>query len=136
MKILLIYKSKTGFTEKYANWIKEELNCDIEKISNIHKIDLNSYDLVIFGSRIHAGRIDGLDKIKKLNLDKKLIIFATGATPKETDSIMEVWNSNLTLEKKDNKSKEDIGMQNSIKKSYDISSKKRIKPLLDYIKSL
>ncbi len=171
MRILLIYKSKTGFTEKYANWITEELKCDIEKISHIQKIDFSSYDLVIFGSRIHAGRIDGLSKIKKLNLDKKLIIFATGATPKETNSIMEVWNSNLTeeelkiikhfyipaglnyekmgfldktmmkmaskmLEKKDNKSKEDIGMQNSIKKSYDISSKERIKPLIEYIKTL
>ncbi len=171
MRILLIYKSKTGFTEKYANWIIEELKCDIEKIANIKKIDFNNYDLIMFGSRIHAGRIDGLNKIKKLNLGKKLIIFATGATPKETNSIMEVWNSNLTaeelknikhfyipaglnyekmgfldktmmkmaskmLEKKSNKSKEDIGMQNTIKRSYDISSKERIKPLIEYIKSL
>ncbi|MCI9292770.1 MAG: hypothetical protein HFF01_09720 [Erysipelotrichaceae bacterium] len=171
MRILLIYKSKTGFTEKYANWITEELNCDIAKISHIQKINFGSYDLVIFGSRIHAGRVDGLNKIKKLNLGKKLIIFATGATPKETNSIMEVWNSNLNdeelknikhfyipaglnyekmgfldktmmkmaskmLEKKNNKCKEDVGMQNSIKKSYDISSKERIKPLIEYVKSL
>lgn len=171
MKILLIYKSKTGFTEKYANWIAEELKCDIEKISNIQRIDFSSYDLIIYGSRIHAGRIDGLDKIKKLNLDNKLIVFATGATPKETNSIKEVWKNNLTeselisikhfyipaglnyermgfldkvmmkmasmmLEKKENKSIEDIGMQNSIKKSYDISDKSRIKTLVDYIKSL
>ena len=171
MKILLIYKSKTGFTKKYADWICKEINCRLESIKNIKKIDFSQYDLVIYGSRIHAGRIDGLNKIKKLNLDKKLIIFATGATPKETPSITEVWNSNLTeeelknikhfyipaglnyekmgfldkmmmkmasimLEKKNNKSKEDIGMQNSIKKSYDISSKERIKPLIEYIKSL
>lgn len=171
MKILLIYKSKTGFTKRYAEWICEEINCRLENISNIKNIDFSNYDLVVYGSRIHAGRIDGLDKIRKLNLDKKLIIFLTGATPKETNSIIEVWNSNLTeeelkivkhfyipaglnyekmgfldktmmkmasimLEKKSNKSKEDIGMQNSIKKSYDISSKARIKPLIEYIKSL
>ena len=35
MKILLIYKSKTGFTEKYARWISEEINCDVENISNL-----------------------------------------------------------------------------------------------------
>lgn len=40
------------------------------------------------------------------------------------------------LEKKNNKCKEDVGMQNSIKKSYDISSKERIKPLIEYVKSL
>lgn len=171
MKILLVYKSKTGFTKKYAKWICEEINCRLENITNIKNIDFNSYDLVIYGSRIHAGRIDGLDKIKRLNLDKKLIIFATGATPKETDSIMEVWCSNLTeeerknikhfyipaglnyekmgfldktmmkmaammLEKKNDKSAEDIGMQNSIKESYDISNKSRIEPLIEYIKSL
>lgn len=44
--------------------------------------------------------------------------------------------ASIMLEKKSNKSKEDIGMQNSIKKSYDISSKARIKPLIEYIKSL
>ena len=171
MKILLIYQSKTGFTKKYANWIAEELKCDIEKISHIPKINFSHYDFVIFGSRIHAGRIDRLNKIKQLNLGKKLILFATGATPEETNSIMEVWNSNLTeeerkiikhfyfpaglnyekmgffdktmmkmasmmLEKRDNKSNEDIGMQNSIQKSYDISSKERIKPLIEYIQSI
>lgn len=171
MKILLIYKSKTGFTEKYANWISEEIKCDVQKISNIKNIDFKSYDLIIYGSRIHAGRIDGLDKIKKMNIGEKLIVFVTGATPKETDSIQKVWKNNLSelelksikhfyipaglnyermgfwdktmmkmasimLEKKKDKSAEDIGMQNSIKKSYDISNKFRVKPLVDYIKSL
>lgn len=171
MKILLIYKSKTGFTKRYAEWICEEINCRLEDISNIKNINFNSYDLVIYGSRIHAGKIDGIDKIKKLNLENKLILFVTGATPKETNSIKEVWKNNLTeeeyktikhfyipaglnyekmgfldkmmmkmasmmLEKKQDKSAEDIDMQNFIKKSYDISNKARIKPLVEYIKSL
>ena len=171
IKILLIYKSKTGFTKRYADWIGEEVNCNIENISNIKNIDFKNYDLIIYGSRIHAGRIDRLDKVKKLNLGNRLVIFATGATPKETDSIQEVWKNNLTekemknikhfyipaglnyekmgfldktmmkmatlmLEKKKDKSEEDIGIQNSIKKSYDISDKLRIKPLVEYIKSL
>ncbi|MCI8700395.1 MAG: hypothetical protein HFJ47_03525 [Clostridia bacterium] len=171
MKILLIYKSKTGFTERYANWISEEIDCEIVNISNIQSINIKAYDLIIYGSRIHAGRIDGLDKVKKLNLENKLIIFATGATPEETDYIQDVWRNNLNqkelqsikhfyisaglnyermgfldkammkmayvmLEKKKDKSAEDIGMQNSIKKSYDISDKSKIKPLVEYIKSL
>ncbi len=171
MKTILIYKSKTGFTEKYANWISEEIDCKVVNISTIKNVNFNQYDLIIFGSRIHAGRIDGLDKIKKLDLGNRLIIFATGATPKETNSIQEVWKNNLSkeelqvikhfyipaglnyekmdfldkvmmkmasvmLEKKKDKNAEDIGMQNSIKKSYDISNKSKIKPLVDYIKSL
>jgi len=171
MKILLIYKSKTGYTKKYADWICEEINCRLENISNMKNINFSNYDLVIYGSRIHAGKIDGLEKIKRLNLGSKLILFATGATPKETDSIKEMWKNNLSeeelitvkhfyfpaglnyekmgfldktmmrmasmmLEKKKNKSREEEGMQNSIKKSYDISDKSRIKPLVEYIKSL
>ena len=54
MKILLIYKSKTGFTEKYARWISEEIDCKIENISNLRNIDFGHYDLIIYGSRIHA----------------------------------------------------------------------------------
>ena len=87
MKILIIYKSITGFTKQYATWLSRELNCELEEIRNLKKISFNNYDLIIFGTRIHAGRIDGLNKIKKLNLDSKLIIFTTGATPKETNSI-------------------------------------------------
>lgn len=171
MKILLIYKSKIGFTEKYAKWICEEIECDVVNISNIQNVNFKNYDIVIYGSRIHAGRIDGLERIKKLNLGNKLIIFVTGATLKENNSIQEVWKNNLSevelktikhfyipaglnyekmgfldktimkmasimLEKKKDKSEEDIGMQNPIKKSYDISDKSRIKPLIDYIKSL
>lgn len=171
MKILLIYKSKTGFTEKYAKWICQEIECDVVNISNIQNVNFKNYDIVIYGSRIHAGRIDGLERIKKLNLGNKLIIFATGATPKENNSIQEVWKNYLSeielktikhfyipaglnydkigfldktimkmasimLEKKKDISEEDIGMQNSIKKSYDISDKSRIKLLIDYIKSL
>jgi len=171
MKILLIYKSKTGFTKKYANWISEEIDCEVVNISNIHNVNFKDYDLIIYGSRIHAGRIDGLDRIKKFNLENKLIIFATGATPKETASIQEVWKNNLSekqlksikcfyipaglnyekmgfldkimmkiftfiLEKKQNKSIEELGMQNSIKKSYDISDKSRINSLVEYVKTL
>lgn len=64
MKILLIYKSKTGFTEKYAKWISKEIECDVVNISNIQNVNFKNYDIVIYGSRIQAGRIDGLERIK------------------------------------------------------------------------
>ena len=44
--------------------------------------------------------------------------------------------ASIMLEKKKNKNVEDIGMQNTIKKSYDICDKSKIKPLVEYIKSL
>ena len=100
MKSLVIYKSKTGFTEKYANWISNELNCDIKKYEDVSKNLVNEYDLIIYGAGVYAGKIGGLDKIKKLGIrNNKLIVFASGATPIEAgDTIDRVWKSNFSEE--------------------------------------
>jgi menaquinone-dependent protoporphyrinogen IX oxidase len=100
MNILILYNSKTGFTEKYSNWIAEELKCDIKPYKLIKNIDLMKYGLIIYGSRIHAGRIENLVEIKKLfknNTIKKLIVFATGATPITAKiAIDNIWTKNFT----------------------------------------
>ena len=92
MKVLVTYQSKTGFTKKYAEWISEELKCDLKELKNVK--DVNDYDLVIHGGWIMGGIIKGVKKIKKLN-PKKLIVFGVGLTPKK----------NLNIDKmiKDNK---------------------------------
>ena len=82
-KTLVVFKSKTGFTEKYAQWIADELHCDAISLEKINTSELAQYDVVIFGGGIHAGRINGIKFIKNnisLLAGKKVIIFATGAT--------------------------------------------------------
>ena len=37
MKILLINKLKTGFTEKYAKWISEEIDCEVVNVKTMKK---------------------------------------------------------------------------------------------------
>lgn len=83
-KTLVVFKSKTGFTEKYAHWIADDLHCDAISLEKINTSELAQYDIVIFGGGIHAGRINGIKFIKNnisLLAGKKIIIFATGATP-------------------------------------------------------
>lgn len=80
MKVLVTYQSKTGFTKQYAEWISEELKCDLKELKNVK--DVNDYDLVIYGGWIMGGIIKGVKKIKKLN-PKKLIVFGVGLTPKK-----------------------------------------------------
>ena len=80
MKVLVTYQSKTGFTKKYAEWISEELKCDLKELKSVK--DVNDYDLVIHGGWIMGGIIKGVKKIKKLN-PKKLIVFGVGLTPKK-----------------------------------------------------
>ena len=83
MKQLIIYKSRTGFTKQYSKWICEELHCEMVDYADVKRINLDEYDLVVYGSRIHAGIIDGLNKFRKMMEKKsaKIILFATGATP-------------------------------------------------------
>jgi hypothetical protein len=82
--VLLVYKSNTGFTKKYAQWIQEELNCTTIELKDAHISEVSKYDIIIFGGGIHANKINGIKFIKN-NLEtfnsKQLIVFATGATP-------------------------------------------------------
>ena len=99
-KILVVYKSITGFTKQYAEMIAQELDCTLLNFKGITVETMSNYDTVIFGGRLHAGMVDGLKKSKELfkqSKAKKLVVFATGATPQEAEDVInEVWNNNLT----------------------------------------
>ena len=104
MKCLVTYKSKTGFSKKYANWISEELNADLFKIDDI-KIDrMLEYDVIIHCGGIYVGGILGSNYIKK-NLDKlkdkKVIFVAVGATIKCNEAHEEILNRNFKKEIQD-----------------------------------
>lgn len=101
MKTIVIYKSKTGFTKKYAEWIANELSADIFDISKVTVNMLTTYDTVIYGGSLHAVGIVGVKFITQ-NIDKlknkKVVVFATGASPSREEAINEVRNKNFTIE--------------------------------------
>ena len=102
MKILVTYKSKTGFTKKYAEMIAEEIECSLVDFKAMTAEKMSDYDVVVFGSRLHAGMVDGLKKAKEMfakSSAKKFVVFATGATPNEATEIVDgVWKNNLSEE--------------------------------------
>jgi len=101
MKYLVVYKSKTGFTEKYAQWIAKELSADIYTYQEINKENFKDYDVIIYGGNLHAVGIEGIRLIKD-NLDelqeKRIIVFAVGATPFRKDTVEEIKHNNFTEE--------------------------------------
>lgn len=101
MKAVVLYKSKTGFTRKYAEWIAKELSADIFDASGVTVKMLEDYDTVIYGGRLHAVGIDGVKLITR-NFDKlknkKIVVFASGASPSREEVINEVTNANFTPE--------------------------------------
>lgn len=81
---LIIYCSKTGFTQRYAEMIAKETNLEVKNLKEALKLNLLVYDEVIFGGSLFAGTINGYSKIIKKPV-KSLIVFAVGMTPMSED---------------------------------------------------
>jgi menaquinone-dependent protoporphyrinogen IX oxidase len=101
MKTIVVYKSKTGFVRKYAEWIAEELSADIFEASKVTADMLTVYDTIIYGGSLHAVGINGVKFITK-NMDKlkgkKIVVFASGASLPSENVVKEVINNNFTLD--------------------------------------
>lgn len=100
MKTVVVYKSISCFTKKYAEWIAEELEADLLGVEKIDIDILLKYDIIIYGGSLHAVGISGVNIIKNnLNKlkDKNIIIFTTGASPSKESTISEVKDSNFSV---------------------------------------
>jgi len=83
-KVIVLYQSKYGATKKYAQWLADELPCDLMVTKDTSLATVQPYDVMILGGGIYAGGIAGFSFIKK-HYDKlkgkKIIVFAVGASP-------------------------------------------------------
>lgn len=104
MNAIVVYKSKTGFVKKYAVWIAEDLSADFFEASGVTIDKLATYDTIIYGGGLYESGINGVklitDNLDRL-ADKKVVVFASGATPGRKEEIDEIWNSNFTSEQQD-----------------------------------
>lgn len=83
MSTIIIYTSKTGYTEQYAQMLSEVLGCEAVKSSQLNQLNLEDYDTIVYGGGIRSLKINGLKHIlPKLNQleGKKIALFAVGIT--------------------------------------------------------
>lgn len=85
MKRIVVYKSNTGFTKQYAQWIAEALDCTAEALENTDAHALGQYDQVIFGGGVMASKINGFDDIAKMK-PKDLVVFAVGYSERNEET--------------------------------------------------
>ncbi len=99
MKTIVAYRSKSGYTKKYAQWIADELGCDIKEDPELS--DILGYDTIIYGGGMYAGGFNGGKLITK-NLDKlsgkKIALFAVGSNPGREHEMKVFWDRVLTPE--------------------------------------
>lgn len=83
MKAIIIYKSNTGFTKQYAEWIAQALACEAVPVDRAKGVDFSAYDTVVFGGWICAGSLQGFKAIReKLQaFGGKKAVFACGSAP-------------------------------------------------------
>jgi menaquinone-dependent protoporphyrinogen IX oxidase len=101
MKTLVIYKSKTGFTHKYARWIAEELQADLVAHAEAKDADWAAYDTIIYGGGLYVGGINGIELLKHhlpQLAGKRVIVYASGATPNRAETTAQLLGINFTSE--------------------------------------
>ena len=103
MKTIVAYKSKSSYTKTYAEWIAQELDCDIKENAEIS--DIIGYDTIIYGGGMYAGGFNGVKLITK-NLDKlsgkKIVLFAVGSNPGREHEMQPFWDKVLTAKQQKN----------------------------------
>ena len=84
--MVIVYESKTGFTKKYADMLGAKTRLEVFPTKEISKI--NQDNEVVFLGWMKAGKIQGLDKLRKCNV-KAVCGSGTGRTAEpDTETVI------------------------------------------------
>jgi len=82
MKTMIIYHSKTGFSQRYAQWLAESLHCEVVPYRERKAVEPGQWDTIILVGGLYAGRMSGLNWLKKQPLEgKRAAAVAVGCSP-------------------------------------------------------
>lgn len=85
-RMIIIYESKTGFTKKYADMLAAKTGIKAFQVKELSKV--NSDEEIIFLGWMKAGKIQGLDKLRKHNV-KAVCASGMGQTAEpSTDAVI------------------------------------------------
>ena len=90
--VLICYESQYGYSQRYAQWMAEKLDCPTLPVAEVKKDDLRKADLVVAGGGLYAGKVGSAAFVKRHSseLEGKLAAFFTvGLAPVERQGDME-----------------------------------------------
>lgn len=99
-KAIVIYTSKRGSTQQYAEWIAEDLACEAVSFADLRtkEVDLHEYDCIIYGGWIRGSGIVDFDKFGRMldpQLMQRLIVFGVGMADETADNYAQVWGYSI-----------------------------------------
>lgn len=98
IRTLVVYQSKYGSTQQYAQWIHEESGGDLVDMEKEDLRDLSEYDIVIMGSPVRIGRIviaPFIENRWSILKEKAVILFTASATPPRHPKIRDIYDQSL-----------------------------------------
>lgn len=84
MKVLILYSSKTGFSQRYAQWLGAALDCQAVPFKERKRVDMSGYEGIVLFGGLYAGQMSGLKWLKKqlpALAGKRLAAVAVGCAP-------------------------------------------------------
>ena len=98
MRTVILYYSKTGSTQKYAEDIAAALKCDVMPFNKFKKKMIDDYDTFVFGSRVVGQKIQKIDDflaMYDLMEGKNIILFAVGMSYVTKETRLNLISSNI-----------------------------------------
>ena len=89
MRTAVVYCSQTGFTEKYARWLAEDLGTEAVPYAERERARAGEADAVVFLSWFHAGGLKHAAWLRDLmdaNPGKRYAVVGVGAYPMPSDT--------------------------------------------------
>ncbi|SET30391.1 flavodoxin domain-containing protein [[Clostridium] polysaccharolyticum] len=102
-KEVVLFRSKTGYTLRYAQWISRALDCELREIQNVKLSDLESYDTLIIGGSVYLGALKGMDFLLKnwtYLVHKKIYILMVGLEEPDTKRVEKIWRRQFTSQQR------------------------------------
>lgn len=97
MDVLVVYKSISGFTARYAKWIAEELKTEAVPVNEFNARVISESTVVIYGGSLHAIGMNGLRRfcarMRKATC-REIVLFAVGASPHKDGIEAEILKEN------------------------------------------
>ena len=98
MRTLVLYQSKTGNTQKYAEEIAQSVRADVLPLKKFKPKMIDDYDTIVFGGWVMANKIQGIDQFLsnyEAMKEKNVLIFSVGMSITTPESRKEMISANI-----------------------------------------
>lgn len=96
-KKIVLYTSKRGSTKQYAEWIAEDLGCEVVNLKDADLTSLPEYDLIVYGSWLRGSGIVDYDKLDPYleGLKNRTVLFVTGISEYNPANYLQICEINF-----------------------------------------